>query len=344
MLRKLPVLFFVSLILCSCSDKFLPYKSQYQFKSEDGKPNFANPDYWAAHPWKKDLSDSIPEPLRLQPVDSSVDVFFLHPTMYTMKLKGNSLNASIDDSYLNAKTDYSSILYQASIFNQSCRVFAPRFREAHISQFFTQDSAEALKAFELAYQDIRTAFEYYLNNYNHGRPIIIAAHSQGSKHALRLLKEYFEDKPLRNQLVVAYILGWQIQKDEFKSLTMCKDSVQTGCICGWRTFRDGYEPRYIKKENGNSFVTNPLLWTLEVKPASNELNLGSVLFDFNKIYKGVASARIKDNMLWISKPKFPHGALYLSKNYHVGDLNLFYMNLRENIRTRIRHFGSTIQN
>jgi hypothetical protein len=264
--------------------------------------------------------------------------------MYTMKLKSKPLNASIDDSYLNAKTDYSSILYQASVFNQSCRVFAPRFREAHISQFFARDTVEAVNAFELAYEDIRTAFEYYLNNYNHGRPIIIAAHSQGSKHALRLLKDYFEDKPLGKQLVVAYLLGWQISKDEYKSLIMCEDSIQTGCICGWRTLREGYLPRYIKKEKGNSFVTNPLVWTIDEKPASRELNQGSVLFDFNKIYKNVSSARIKDNILWISKPKFPHGSIYLSKNYHAGDLNLFYMNLRENIRTRIQHFGSTIQN
>jgi DUF3089 family protein len=344
MLRKFPVLFILSLIFFSCSDKFLPYKNQYSFKSEDGKPDFANLDYWAAHPWKKDLSDSIPLPLRQESGDSSADVFFLHPTMYTMKLKSKPLNASIDDSYLNAKTDYSSILYQASVFNQSCRVFAPRFREAHISQFFARDTVEAVNAFELAYEDIRTAFEYYLNNYNHGRPIIIAAHSQGSKHALRLLKDYFEDKPLGKQLVVAYLLGWQISKDEYKSLIMCEDSIQTGCICGWRTLREGYLPRYIKKEKGNSFVTNPLVWTIDEKPASNELNQGSVLFDFNKIYKNVSSARIKDNILWISKPKFPHGSFYLSKNYHAGDLNLFYMNLRENIRTRIQHFGSTIQN
>ena len=344
MLKKLPVLLIASFILSSCSDKYFPFKSQYNFISEDGKPNYANLDYWAAHPWKKDLSDSVPEPLRLELVDSSADVFFLHPTMYTMKLKGKDLNAAIDDSYLNAKTDHSTILYQASVFNQSCRVFAPRFREAHISQFFTGDTIEASKAFDLAYEDVRTAFEYYLKNYNHGRPIIIAAHSQGSKHALRLLKDYFENKPLHNQLVVAYILGWQIPKDQFKSITMCTDSVQTGCICGWRTLREGYLPQLIKREKGNSFVTNPLLWTIDEQPASKELNQGSVLFDFNKIYKGVSSARIKDNILWISKPKFPHGSLYLSKNYHAGDLNLFYMNVRKNIKTRIQHYRSAIQN
>src|SRR5512139_1181819 len=90
------------------------------------------------------------------------------------------------------------------------RIYAPRFREAHISNYFTKDTIAALKAFDLAFQDVKKAFEYYLNNYNHGRPIIIASHSQGTTHALRLLKEYFEDKPLYNQLVAAYLVGMPI--------------------------------------------------------------------------------------------------------------------------------------
>jgi len=59
------------------------------------------------------------------------------------------------------------------------------------------------KNLELAYQDVKTAFEYYLKNWNQDRPIIIASHSQGSVHAQRLLKEFFEDKPLAKQLVAA---------------------------------------------------------------------------------------------------------------------------------------------
>ena len=203
------------ILFSSCSDKYLAYKNLYQFKSEDKKPDYSDLNYWAAHPLKWDPSDSIPKPLRKEKRDTLVDVFFLHPTIYTMELKDSSLNADIDDAYLNAKTDYSSILYQASVFNQHARIYAPRFREAHISAYFTNDTLAALKAFDLAYADVKAAFEYYLKNYNHGRPIIIASHSQGSTHALRLLKDYFENKPLQKQLVAAYIVGMVIPKDFF---------------------------------------------------------------------------------------------------------------------------------
>jgi len=43
-------------------------------------------------------------------------------------------------------------------------------------------------------------------------------------------------------------------------------------------------------------------------------------------------------MLWIDKPKFFGNFLYNTKNYHAGDFNIFYMNIRENVQQRINAF------
>ncbi|HYM93290.1 MAG TPA: DUF3089 domain-containing protein, partial [Chitinophagaceae bacterium] len=208
-----PFLIFFA-FFCSCN-KYAALESQYHFKSKTGKPDYSNLNYWAAHPYKHDPSDSIPKPLRNDWKDSSADVFFLHPTTYTRKKwkEPKKLNADIDDPYINAKTDYSTILYQASVFNDQCRVFAPRYRQVHLNMFYTKNEHKADSAFEIAYQDIKTAFEYYLQHWNNGRPIIIASHSQGSKLAERLLKDFFENKALQNQLVVAYIIGWPVPNE-----------------------------------------------------------------------------------------------------------------------------------
>jgi hypothetical protein len=335
------LLFFIT-GFTSCS-KFTSLRSHYQFKSPDGKPDYRQLDYWAAHPAKWDPSDSIPLPLAGEWRDSMVDVFFLHPTTYTGKRKDKNPNARIDDDRLNAKTDYTTILYQASVFNGQCRVFAPRYRQAHISNFFSKNKETAGAVFDLAYEDLRTAFEYYLSNWNNGLPIIIAGHSQGSLHAERLLKEFFDGPPgktpvLRNKLVAAYILGWAIPKNYFSSLTVCADSLQTGCICGWRTLRKGFIPRYLRTENGNSYVTNPLNFTTGITYAPRELNKGSVLTNFNKIYTHTTDAQIGNGFLFVRKPKFPGSFFYFSRNYHVGDINLFYINTREDIRRRIGLF------
>ena len=156
--------------------------------------------------------------------------------------------------------------------------------------------------------------------------------------AERLLKDYFENKTLANRLVVAYVLGWAIPKDLFTNLPICQNEFQTGCICGWRTYRKGYVPFYLKKENGNSFVTNPLNWTTGNTYAGRKENKGSVLRRFDKVYTGTTDAQISNGLLYVKKPKFPGSFFYFTRNYHIGDINLFYVNLRENVDQRIRAF------
>ena len=320
----------------SCSDKYLSFVNRYQFKSPDGKPDYSDLNYWAAHPWKRDPSDSIPKSLRNEKRDTLVDVFFLHPTVYTMKMKEANLNAEIDDAYLNAKTDYSAILYQASAFNEF-RLFAPRYRQAHLRSYYSKSDSAKI-AFETAYSDIKNAFEYYLRVYNHGRPIIIAAHSQGSTHGMRLVKEFFEDKPLAQQLVAGYLVGMYIPADYFNSLKVCADSIQTSCICAWRTYRAGYTPGFVQKEKTSSLTVNPLSWNADDTYVSQKYNKGSLLRKFNVIYPNTADAKIHKGMLWTERPDFPGSWLLRMKNYHIADINLYYMNIRENLRQRVRAF------
>jgi hypothetical protein len=116
---------------------------------------------------------------------------------------------------------------------------------------------------------------------------------------------------------------------------MCSDSLQTGCICSWRTLRKGFIPSLLKDEKENSFVTNPLSWKTNEEYASTKLNQGSILRSFNKIYKHTTDAQVHNGLLWIKKPKFPWSFLYFKRNYHIGDINLFYLNIRENVRQRI---------
>jgi len=328
----------VILSFMGCSPGYNQAISAYKSPPEgSGKPDYSQLVYWAAHPDKKDPSDSIPGPLLAGTLkDTSVDVFFLHPTTL-VTAKDTEWNANIDDPALNARTDNTTILFQASAFNE-CRVFAPRYRQAHLRAYYTTDTASGRQALEFAYEDLRTAFQYYLDHYNQGRPIIIASHSQGTTHAERLLKEFFENKPLTNQLVAAYIIGMAIPRDSFSGLTPCRDSTATGCLVGWRTFKEGYEPSYVVKEKGSSWVVNPLTWTLSEERAPRDLNKGGILTHFNELVPRVTDARIHDGILWAHRPHFPGSFLLQTKNYHIGDINLFYLNIRENIRTRIRSF------
>jgi hypothetical protein len=336
MYRVPAVIVLLVVLFTSCSPSYTRYITNYPPVAAKPEPDYSSLDLWAAHPYKKDPSDSVPQPLRKTYMpDSTVDVFFLHPTTFTDP-KDSSMNASLGSTALNAKTDYTTILFQASAFNQQ-RVFAPRYRQAHLRAYYITDTATAIKAFDQAYADLRTAFQYYLNHFNQGRPIIIAAHSQGSTHAIRLLKEFFDGTNLGNRLVAAYIPGMNIPLDAFTQLKPCADSIQTGCFCGWRTYRRGYEPAMSTRYR-TSYVTNPLNWKTDTSHASAEMNTGAVLRNFNKVYRRVTDAQVRQGILWVQRPQFPGSFLYRTSNYHVGDINLFYLNIRSNIQTRIRAF------
>ncbi len=336
-MKLLKYIFFIFL-LNGCSPKLSFYSGEANFKSADGKPDYSSLAYWAAHPGKWDPSDTVPAPLRDRMGTKDADVFFVHPTTFTRKRSVEETNASIDDSTINYKTDYSSIIYQASAFNERARVFAPRYRQAHINMFIEKDSVIKAAAFEMAYQDVKAAFLYYLEHENKGRPIIIASHSQGTTHTKRLLKELFEGKQLSNQLVCAYLIGMIVKKDEIAEIPICTDSSNTGCLVSWRTFRKDYVNEWASRNDTSVVVVNPISWEAGNEIVGKELHKGAVLYNLNKVYTGTQSAQKEGNGLWISHPRFPGSFLYRRKNYHAGDINLFYVDIRNDVSRRVDQF------
>ncbi|HLP93105.1 MAG TPA: DUF3089 domain-containing protein [Saprospiraceae bacterium] len=304
-------------------------------------PDYSLMENWAAHPDKDDPADLSPDPL-LSPnlqKDAPVDVFFLHPTTYTGALRHQrNWNASTSDERTNRKTDNGTIQYQASIFNGAGRVFAPRYRQAHLHVFFTKkDTVAAKKALEVAYSDTKAAFLHYLKYWNNGRPFILAGHSQGGLHTKTLLQQLVEDKNLEQQLVAAYIVGWPVAEKEFRKLKPCEKPDQVDCYCTWRTWERRFGKRL--KEDQKTVCTNPLLW--DIRPneyADKMLNKGAVIRPFTHIYPHSTDAEVHKGILLASKPKFKGSALFFSKNYHPGDFNLYYLNVRENAQTRVQAF------
>jgi len=299
--------------------------------------DYSNKKNWAALPSMKDFSDSIPKQLKDKSIlNGDVDVFFIHPTTYKNE-NFITWNADINDSVVNKLTDETTILYQASAFNVSGSVYCPRYRQAHLNAFYINQDIAA-PYFDTAYQDIKNAFEFYLRYYNNGKPIIIAAHSQGTKHAGRLLKEFFENKPLYKKLVCAYLIGMPVPENYFKNIPPCNNPDQIGCFVSWRTYVTGYNPPLISKENFKCIVVNPLSWQINDSLYSDKLNKGGVMQNFNRIIPHVVDAKIHNNILWSCKPNIFGKIFIRTKNFHIGDINLFYVNIRENVINRINHY------
>jgi hypothetical protein len=330
-------------LLAGCAQSnYVKLSPKYEKEALGLVPDYSQIAYWAAHPEKKNPSDSVPADISNQyHPNKQVDVFFVYPTSYLDPNKPYGWNASLQDIKTNIYTDYSSILYQASVFNEVGNIYAPRYRQAHIQSYNPvghEDTLKAIAAFELAYQDVKNAFEYYLAHYNNGHPIIIASHSQGSTHTIRILKEYFDNKPLGKQLVAAYVIGMALDPGNYTHLKACTKPNETGCICAWRTFMEGYQEPFVDKENFQSIVTNPLSWDESITNVDRLQNQGSILYDFNKVKAGVAGAINHGGVLWTPKPHFMGSILLKTKNYHIADYNFYYSSIRKNVANRVEAF------
>lgn len=295
---------------------------------------------WASLPTRVDAADQLPKksPLQDEQASAAADVFFIHPTILTYAPKNEyQWNASVQDTYLNRLVDSTSILNQASIFNAAGRVYAPRYRQAHYFAFVTEFKEDKAAALDLAYSDVKKAFEYYLAHCNTGRPIIIAGHSQGTVHATRLMKEYFDGKALQKQLVAAYIIGIATPKNTFTSIPPCQSPRQTGCFIAWTTFLQGYLPPWHPGEPTELVSTNPLTWTLDENFAPKELNPGGVSYGF-KWVRHFADAQNHQGILWTNTPYVFGRSFVKIKNWHQADLNLFYAPIRTNAKERVIEF------
>ncbi|MBU6341809.1 MAG: DUF3089 domain-containing protein [Bacteroidetes bacterium] len=301
-------------------------------------PDYAKLDNWAAHPDKQDPADRTPCPnVQNMQDQAEIDVFFIHPTTYTgAERDQRDWNGSLSDAKLNKKTDDGTILFQASIFNGAGKVYAPRYRQAHLHVFFGKDKKSGQQALNLAHDDVVAAFNYYLKHWNKGRPFILAGHSQGGYHSMVLLRDMIEGTPLEKQLVAAYVVGWPVNPDYFKSLKPCNNPTQTDCYCTWRTFERNYVlKKYEKKAMPNIICTNPLNWNTQPGLyAPKSANLGGVIRPFCAIYPNLTDAEIKYGVIMCTKPQFQGSILFRTKNYHPGDLNLFYLNVRKNAQDR----------
>jgi len=329
----------IAALLTSCSVK---PKGTFSEQLRPLAPDYSKTENWAALPTKKDAADLLPN-ANFEDVQASapIDIFYLYPTIYSGDKGETQWNAPIDDTEFNAKVDSTAIKNHAAIFNGVGKVYAPRYRQAHLNSYDAYEEPKrkvsAKAAFELAYEDVKASFQYYLDNYNQGRPFIIASHSQGTTHAKVLLKEMIDGTNLQNRMVAAYLIGIPVDEDYFKKIPLCETPEMTGCFCAWRTYKEGSKPKNYIPDN-NVAVVNPVTWTTKETPSPKSEHKGAIFYNFNKVYSKITTARVFDGFLYVNKPKFPGSIFLTTKNYHIADFNLFWLDVRENAKYRERLF------
>ena len=294
--------------------------------------NYEKAENWAV------LPGLYPSELREHHKDSSlfskVDVFYVYPTVFLNK-KDKRWNIPLDDIDQKRKIIDLAVPLQASAWVEAGRMFAPFYRQAHIRSY---DHLEGLgrDALLLAYADVKAAFKFYLENYNQGKPIILAGHSQGATTLNLLLKDFFDGKELQKQLIAAYLPGIGIKKNEFTTIKLATNPTEIGGFITWNTHRKKINKKVYKKWHEGKAVINPVTWTTCDGERKDHKGF---LYSNNKLYKQAFSSHVIDGAVWISIPHFPFRAVaFTMEDYHSGDINLFWYDIRINAKLRALEF------
>jgi hypothetical protein len=90
-------------------------------------PDYSQEKYWAALPNKKDGADWVPvnSGFTDEQANAPVDVFFIYPTA---AFYGDYWVAGFDNWLHLAAVDYGILPQQASAFNATGKIYAPRYR------------------------------------------------------------------------------------------------------------------------------------------------------------------------------------------------------------------------
>ena len=136
-------------------------------------PDYADTANWAALPDRVGVEDSIPAGISDADVQATapVDVFFIHPTGY---LAGDSWTFSMDP---NTKAEENT---HGMANLQALTTVAVRYMRRAIARptsLLTSVVTTFASKLWFAYQDVRRAFQYFLQHHSQGRAFVIASHT-----------------------------------------------------------------------------------------------------------------------------------------------------------------------
>lgn len=190
--------------------------------------------------------------------DAPIDCFYVYPTV--------SLDATPNSDLLAGPEEYNVVLQQFARFGAHCRTFAPMYRQFTLTAL-RGGIGGADRA--MGYNDVLSAWNYYLENYNNGRGVVLVGHSQGSGVLTQLIAAEIDGKPIQQNIISAMLLGTTVQVPAgqlvggtFKNMPLCASAHENQCIIVYATFRDSVMPSAtaLFGRNGRDSVaacTNP---------------------------------------------------------------------------------------
>lgn len=335
-------------------ESFLDPKLPFQTYRPPPAPDYATHDAWALLPR---------DPRPTANPSAPVDVFFIHPTTFDGGAHWNGAITNLADNRLLSRV---MLPNYAGPFVRVGRLFAPHYRQASIfSQLTLRDDARDARQF--AYGDVRRAFDYFLDHYSGGRPVIVVGVEQGGTLAQRLVREEMAARPdLIGRLAAVYLIDTVALADDYAphaALPACARKGQPRCVVGWTeayTFDQtnlrrilgkalvwGPRDKLVELEGRPILCVNPLLGAESDALAPARLNLGAVNASDLELGTRPAflarevSAQCINGILRVSRPTSPWLKAFgrWADRLKEPGYNLFYADIEADAQARVAGLG-----
>jgi hypothetical protein len=261
--------------------------------------------------------------------------------------KNGNYNMSMDDSLIK-ESFVGALNMEKGIYEDLTTMYAPFYRQMTFPVYSMTDE-EMAPYLEIAYRDVAEAFEYYMENCNNDRPIILAGFSQGSQLLLMLMEEYFSNPEYSEKLVAAYCIGWRVTEEDVENyphLKMAQGEDDTGVIISFNSEAESVDDSIVVPNGTKTLGINPLNWKTDSTVADKSLNKGACFTKYSGAIKEEipeltgayldaerGTLRVTDvDPSKYSNSLFPEGV------YHLYDYQFFFRNLQENVAVRLQSY------
>ena len=277
------------------------------------------------------------------------DVFYVYPTVSTISFADNDsswfANITLPEvrEEANGNQRFNKMLYGEYNF------YAPYYRQM-IFEAYSQPAPVLDSLAQIAAKDVSEAFQYYMANFNHGRPFFLMGHSQGSQMLIELLKHGMTEEQ-RKLMVAAYCIGYHVTAGELgaypEALKPAMDSIETGRLVVFNSVTDTTSISMVSR--GDVVGINPTTWTMASDTIPAKYQLGMAKYNDNRdsvlivpcptrtyLYKhNTVCPDLDPEMVFIPayEQMFPKG------NLHFADSWLFGGNVVENMRHRLKNYN-----
>lgn len=208
--------------------------------------------------------------------------------------------------------------------------FSPFYRHITLDTWATLDEDLINERYSsVSFLDVKNAFDYFIENFNDGRPFILAGFSQGGKSVVELMKVLPPEQ--RERMVAAYVMGYKVTPADLSTapwIRGAQGAEDTGVTICYNSVSD---VRYVKPivAAPNEYCINPVNWHTDGTPAILNDTITVTLDPTHNVlvvsgYDGSSLPNILD--------------ILNVGDYHGAEPWLYSDCLRENFKLRIRKF------